>query len=185
MTLKRKKKGGFTLGEVLVTVAIIAVIAAVMIPSIGSQLTKGDQSRVEQDLLGISGAVQQFLADVHRYPASVAQLIRRPTALVTDSALNGTGGAYTAIQISRWRGPYLSKDSVAALTTGFGGTIVFTRDSTGAATGAQNYFTIKVTGIDSLSAVKVDNDMDDGVPTTGQIRLLTGTILKYFAIPIQ
>jgi len=78
MTLKRKK-GGFTLGEVLVTVAIIAVIAAVMIPSIGSQLTKGDESRVEQDLAGISGAVQQFLADVRRYPASIAQLIRRPT----------------------------------------------------------------------------------------------------------
>jgi len=104
---------------------------------------------------------------------------------VADSALNGTGGAYTAAQANRWRGPYLTKDSVAALTTGFGGTITFVRDSTGAATGAQNYFTIKVTGIDSLTSLKIDNSMDDGVQTTGAIRWLTGSILKYFAIPIQ
>jgi prepilin-type N-terminal cleavage/methylation domain-containing protein len=184
MKSKRNRRG-FTLGEMLVTVAIIAVIAAVVIPSIGSQLTKGDESRVQQDLLGIRGAIEQFLADVRRYPATVAQLIRRPTTVATDSALAGTGGAYTTAQANRWRGPYLSKDSVAALTTGFGGTITFIRDSIGAATGAQNFLVIKVSAIDSASAVKVDVDMDDGVSTTGTIRLITGSILKYFAIPIQ
>ena len=71
----RAKKRGFSLGEILVAVAIIAVMAAVVIPSIGSQLNKGDVGRIESDLTGLRSGVEQFLADVRRYPASVSQLV--------------------------------------------------------------------------------------------------------------
>src|SRR6266550_2967166 len=69
---------GFTLGEVLVTVALIAVLAAVVLPAVGSQITKGDLGRVSSDLLTIRSAMEQFISDVRRYPSSVAQLTNKP-----------------------------------------------------------------------------------------------------------
>src|SRR3954466_4777723 len=103
------KKKGFSLAEVLVTIAIIAVLAAVVVPSIGSQLKTGDESRVQQDLSNIRSGVEQFLADVRRYPASVTQL----NTLITTGQSAITGGVYTSGQVARWRGPYLVKDPTA------------------------------------------------------------------------
>src|SRR3954471_16043996 len=75
---RRIARRGFTLGEVLVTVALIAVLAAVVIPAVGSQITKGDLGRVSSDLLTLRSAMEQFIADVRRYPNSVSQLTNKP-----------------------------------------------------------------------------------------------------------
>src|SRR5437763_232529 len=84
MPFSKRNRRGFTLGEVLVTVAIVAVLAAVVIPSIGSQITKGDLGRISSDLLTMRGGIEQFLSDVRRYPNSVGQLTNVP----------GTGSTY-------------------------------------------------------------------------------------------
>src|SRR3954466_10056689 len=109
------KKKGFSLAEVLVTIAIIAVLAAVVVPSIGSQLKTGDESRIQQDLSNIRSGVEQFLADVRRYPATITQLNK---AILT-SALDITATAYPASQVARGRGPYLTKDPTISASTGF------------------------------------------------------------------
>src|SRR5438477_12725105 len=90
---RRSKKRGFSLGEILVAVAIIAVVAAVVIPSIGGQLSKGDTSRVTSDLTNVSAGIQQFLADVRRYPSAMVQLQTRPGTVLAsgDSGINSTG----------------------------------------------------------------------------------------------
>ena len=185
MTAK-KKRSGFSLAEILVAIAIIAVVAAVVIPSIGGQLRSGDESRVQQDLTNLRSGIEQFLADVRRYPNSIGQLTNVPTAnAVAQPGL--TGGVYTAGQVSRWRGPYITKDSVLALKTGFD--VTMNSAFTSVAFGGITYLTITITNFETTNATRLDQKMDDGVLTTGQLQWVVtaaplGT-LTYYVIPIQ
>ena len=114
-------KAGFTLPEVVVTITLIAALAAVVVPAITNQLKKGDPVRTASDAQAIRGAVEQFLTDVRRYPNSMGQLtnaIRR-----TQKPLVGSVGAayvYAPGDTVRWKGPYLTKDSLGVLSTGYG-----------------------------------------------------------------
>lgn len=177
--MSRSNRRGFSLGEILVTVAIMAVIAAVVVPAIGSQLNKGETTRITSDLTNIRAAAEQFLADVRRYPASLGQLTLKPT-----TALSGmTGGVYSAQQVARWKGPYLTKDSAAAAITGYGSTMTLAFSAFPAGP-AQQYVTIDVPGLTAAEAAEVDAAMDDGDVATGQIRYVA-TVLKYLSLPIQ
>ncbi|HEY9228264.1 MAG TPA: prepilin-type N-terminal cleavage/methylation domain-containing protein, partial [Gemmatimonadaceae bacterium] len=112
-------RAGFTLPEVLVTITLVAALAAVVVPAVAGQLKKGDPSRVGQDVSAIRGAVEQFLSDVRRYPAAIQQV----TAPITTSQapLSSTAqSTYGAADVNRWRGPYLTKDSIGATSTGYG-----------------------------------------------------------------
>lgn len=190
---------GFTLPEVIVTITLIAVLASVVVPTIISQVKKGDPTRTGQDFMAMRGAVEQFLSDVRKYPASVAQI----TAVITtaQTPLTTTSIApYGAAEIQRWRGPYLTKDGTAALATGFGLLInnnfnVDTLAVSGAAStaGGQRYMVVAVPmkvgatiANDSLSAREVDRQFDDGVLLTGLIRYRVGTTdtLKFLLMPI-
>jgi prepilin-type N-terminal cleavage/methylation domain-containing protein len=179
-----RKRAGFSLAEILVSLAILAVVAAVVIPSIGGQLRSGDESRVQQDLGAIRSGIEQFLADVRRYPKSVGQLTNVPTA-TTHSGL--VGGTYSAGQVSRWRGPYITKDSTQAIKTGFDATITAAFDTL--TDNGILFLRITIPSFDSTNAIRLDRKMDDGDATTGLIRWAVGTspsgTLRYFAIPVQ
>jgi type II secretory pathway pseudopilin PulG len=172
------------LGEVLVTIALISVLAAVVIPAVTSQITKGDLGRVTTDLLADQNAIQQFVADVRRYPKSLGQL----TVVPTGGASLTPGLTYTAQEMARWRGPYLNKDSAAAGLTGYGlrigsavtaGTFKFDTLVVGATgvftpspsiAGDITYLVIPIPGMNTTTAQALDAAMDDGVLTTGAIR---------------
>lgn len=177
--MKRQNlKRGFSLGEILVAVAIMAVIAAVVIPSIGAQLNKGETGRVSNDLINIRSAAEQFLADVRRYPSAMGQLTTLPT--VSDTGM--VGGVYTTAQVTRWKGPYMTKEVGAAAVTGYGVTMTTPFEKFPAV--GQQYVTIAIPGLSSAEALEIDKSMDDGVITTGQVRFASGT-LRYLALPIQ
>lgn len=195
----RKTGKGFTLPEVIVTISLIAVLASVVIPTVASQVKKGDPARLGSDYQAMRGAVEQFLADVRRYPASIAQITSVITA--AQSPLTTTSLApYGAAEIGRWRGPYLNKDGTAALATGFGLSFnsnfdVDTLPVSGATSAAagQRYMVLSVpmkvgaaTVNDSLSILDLDRQFDDGVLLTGSIRYRTGAIdtLKFLLMPI-
>jgi prepilin-type N-terminal cleavage/methylation domain-containing protein len=187
-----KSRPGFSLAEILVSLAILAVVAAVVIPSIGGQLRSGDESRIQQDLTNIRAGIEQFLADVRRYPKSVGQLTNLPTT--SHSGL--IGGVFNSGQTGRWRGPYITKDSVTALNTGYDATITSVFDTlslplsglTFSATGTR-YLRIFMVGFDSTNALRLDQKMDDGDLLTGQIRwtmnTATADTLYYLTLPVQ
>jgi len=182
---KRGRSKGFTLPEIIVTITLIAILASVVVPTIISQVKKGDPSRMGSDYLAVRGGAEQFLSDVRRYPASVSQL----TTVISTSMnpLAGTSqSVYGTAEVSRWRGPYLSKDASAALNTGFGlsFTNAFEVDSlavsgTANTSSGQKYMVLAISPgtVDTVVINDFDRQFDDGVPSTGLIRSTASKIL--------
>jgi prepilin-type N-terminal cleavage/methylation domain-containing protein len=194
--LNRGMRKAFTLPEILVSITLVAILAAVVVPTITSQIKKGDPSRVGNDFLAVRGGVEQFLTDVRRYPGSISQLMS--TITTGQNPLAGTAiSAYGTAETARWRGPYMQKDPTVSGGTGFGLQMAASFDTvslgtSGAASASgQKYMVIAIpfVGNDSLSALEVDKQFDDGVLLTGNIRYRKHTAtesdtLKYLLMPV-
>lgn len=181
---------GFTLAEILVALALIALLAAVLLPTVAGQILKGDAGRVVQDLNAVRAGAEQFLADVRRYPGKYSDLSK--LIAITNTDINGT--VYNSGMVSRWKGPYVTKDTMnATVGTGFGGAItnVFVKVTN---TNAVDYVTVIISGIAATDFDKIDEQIDGttspGGRTTGLVRWVTGGVspvdtVKFLAIPIQ
>ena len=193
--IQKTNRKGLTLPEVLVTITLIAVLASAVVPAIASQLKESDPSRVGNDMAAIRGAVEQFLTDVRRFPGGIAQL-RAPVTASMSPLTTTAQGPYATADVARWKGPYLSKDSIGAVSTGYGWTFkpgfevdtLLPTGATSTATG-QRYMTLKVAMPvnDSLSVLMLDGQFDDGNLATGSIRYRKGTVdtLKLLILPIS
>jgi general secretion pathway protein G len=83
--------GGFTLVEVLVVVAIIAILAAILIPVGKSMMEKGNSAMCINNLRQIGGAIQQYSAENDGFfPYSAGP------------SYTGSGNSYT---FSTWQAP--------------------------------------------------------------------------------
>lgn len=182
---------GFTLAEVLVTVAIIAVLAAVVVPAVTGQMDKGDLGRISNDIANLRTGVEQFVSDVRKYPGSIGQLTR--SIATTDKDITAT--LYTSGYTSRWKGPYINKDYSTAAKTSFGVVLdtVFYRDTLtyGATLGLAVSLRAAAGSVDRLVIWHLDSLLDDGDTTKGVIRLENPTggaatgKLKVLLVPIQ
>ena len=88
---------GYTLTEMLVVIAIIALIAAVLTPGLINQMARARAKAAELQLQTVASAIEAFRSDVGRYPTEsegVAALIKEPGS------------------VDGWTGPYL-KDAKA------------------------------------------------------------------------
>ena len=184
MNRSRLLRKGFTLAEILVALALIALLAAVLLPTVAGQILKGDAGRVLQDVSAIRAGIEQFLADVHRYPSRYSDL----STLITTSGTDINGNVYTSGLVGKWAGPYVTKD-VVPVETGFAGSIqnVFKIQQ---ASNAVNYVSIIITGINGPDFDKVDLQVDGTgtTRTTGLFRWVsTGGVdsTKFLAVPIQ
>ena len=85
-------EGGYTLTEMLVVIAIIAMIAAVLTPNLLGQLGRSRAKAAQLQLDTTAAAVEVFRTDVGRYPNRSEGL----KALVKDPG-----------NLSGWSGPYI------------------------------------------------------------------------------
>lgn len=99
----RKSRSGFTLPEVLVTVAIVAVLAAVVVPAVTNQISKGDESNLTSNVSNLRSGVTSFVADVRKFPRRLQNLLEVPDEADDDV----TGVDFGAGAVGRWKGPYL------------------------------------------------------------------------------
>ena len=130
---------------------------------------KGDAGRVIQDLEAVRAGSERFLTDVRRYPGKYSDLSRAITVANTDVL----GSAYNGGQFSKWKGPYITKDTLnASVETGFGGRIT-NLFKTEPNTNAIAYLTVVVTGITGPDADRIDEQIDGpsaNPRTTGLLR---------------
>lgn len=69
-----KHAKGFTLLELLVTVAIIGILAAIAIPSYSNYMQKSRRASAQAHLMDIAQRQQQYLLDARAYATSLSQL---------------------------------------------------------------------------------------------------------------
>lgn len=182
--MKTKAPRGFTLPEVLVTIAIVATLAAVLLPALNNQLSKGDAGRLTSDLVAVQTAVGAFTSDVRRYPLDLTDLITRPVS----SDLDVLGNSFGSVLINKWRGPYLSKElSSGDMPTGYGSKIsgTFTRTTYNSI----SYLTVSVTPMTPAEFDNIDQIIDETAnSTTGQLRYTGNSVsgtATFYAVPIQ
>jgi len=63
---------GFTLIEVMVTVALVAILAAVALPTYRDHVRKSRRAEAQSFLLAVAARQQQFLLDTRSYGATLA-----------------------------------------------------------------------------------------------------------------
>ncbi len=96
-------EGGFTLLEIMVAVAVMAVLAATVVPLAFRELVRAREDATRMELTAIREALERFYEDTGRLPTDREGL----AALVGDPGVEG------------WSGPYLGNsegDPVAEVT---------------------------------------------------------------------
>ena len=77
--MEQKHIKAFTLIELLIVVAIIAILAAIAVPNFLEAQTRAKISRVKNDLRAISVGAESFVVDNNRYPNYSARWMNLPT----------------------------------------------------------------------------------------------------------
>lgn len=157
------------MAEVLIVVAILAVIAAVTIPTIMDQMRVGYANAVAGELNTLSQAIIDYRSNVGRYPAQLAYLTFLPSSGVNDPC----GVAYVAANYSGWHGPYVNRNItgyyVIANDDSVANTIV--RSPAAQNNAVTNYLQINIAYVDTLTALALDQQID------GVVNFAAGSIL--------
>jgi len=69
---------GFTLIELMITVAIISVLAAIAYPSYMDYVRKGKRAMAQGTLMELAGKEQSYLLDRRRYTATLTDMLYSP-----------------------------------------------------------------------------------------------------------
>ncbi len=128
---------GFTLLEILIAVAIIAVVVAVLVPIAINQMEKADITRAWSDINAIATATTNFRSDTKEFPTRRSDGVRNWVSVLYSGdtwAGNGERGqdlyaaprdrmwfhfginendrypSWDASSLIGWHGPYLDKD---------------------------------------------------------------------------
>lgn len=89
----RNRQAGFTLIEMMVVVVVIALLGAMIGPTLFNKIQQAEETRVAQDIRVIESALKFYRLDNYRYPSQAQGLESLVTAPSTGA--------------EKWNGPYL------------------------------------------------------------------------------
>ena len=72
--MSQPKTAGFSLLELMIVVAIVAILAAVAYPSYQQHIVRNNRAAAQQYLLEVSSLQHQFILDTRTYSATTWQL---------------------------------------------------------------------------------------------------------------
>lgn len=159
------RRGGYTLVEVLVTLAVLVVISAILVPVMWSGGTSARIDAADTALQDVTDAIDGFRDDVGKWPPGLSQLVFPLTTGMTDLC----GSGYTGGERNSWAGPYLIQTipagglpvGIGTLQTGFTYQFISGRP----------YIALTVTGVEENDAVALDDQVDgDGSASAGTVR---------------
>jgi general secretion pathway protein G len=84
---------GFTLIELIVVIALVAVLAAVVAPNLLGKANEANRKSAGIQLEKIANAVELYRLETGRYPEELTDLVKKPQG------------------VERWNGPYIRKMS--------------------------------------------------------------------------
>jgi len=118
-----RRRSGFTLIETIVTVGIIAVLAAFVVPTVIQKAGVGDPVKVQNDLTTVRTGLETFATDSK---AGFPQLLYSLTATPADTNRLIDSTKISDGEIAKWNGPYIgatitakTKDSIATGYTAY------------------------------------------------------------------
>ena len=86
-----KRRGAFTLVEIMIVVAIIALLAAIAVPGFLRARKRSQASKILNDLRMIDGAVDQYAIETNRTTGNVVAVADWTKYVKKDSILYNTG----------------------------------------------------------------------------------------------
>ena len=93
--IRDKQRKGFTLIEILLVMAILAILAAVVVPKFTKRSQQAKETAAKTDIANLEVALDSFEIDTGRYPTNtegIKALIQEPINTKDD-----------------WKGPYLKR----------------------------------------------------------------------------
>ena len=186
LSLPARRGAGFTLLEIVVTLSVIGILAAVLTPQILSRTVMARSASLVSTLTGLQEAVNAHRGDVGRYPLSLTQLVVAPTSGVRDTC----GRLIPGFAYGEWAGPYLDR-SVAASGIEIAGSVVapvLRREPAGYSDVGTLF--IDAAGVDAEVARQIETTLDGTVDyTSGNILWVeagaTGRGTLSLAVPVR
>ena len=92
--MKRSRQVGFTLIEIMVVVAIIAILGAAVVPKIMERPEQARRVRATTDISNISAALEMYKLDNFNYPSTdqgLQALVEKPTGDPEPANWSGSG----------------------------------------------------------------------------------------------
>ena len=182
-------KKGFSFVELVSTVTIISVLAAIIFITVSRYIAKSRVARLESELLSLKEAIKRYEDDVGRFPPTSLLRPGQGVAALFERACSPDIARGDGIQDrTKWLGPYLTRiptrnpygnSNYAAGCAGLGNmgygfyrTVV---------PGGGVYYHIR-TVVTSSVAQRVDNDLDNGDGlTAGSVRYF-GTTMYFIVV---
>src|SRR3954452_5127895 len=89
--IRSPRRGGFTLVEIMIVVAIIALLAAIAVPGFLRARKRSQASKIINDLRLIDGAVDQYAIEYAKKSGEVVEIKDWTNYLKKDTNLYSTG----------------------------------------------------------------------------------------------
>lgn len=75
--LRNDQSGGFTLVELMVVLAVIALLVSIVAPHYAGRIVRAEEAVLRQNLTLMREALDRHYADAGRYPAALEELVKK------------------------------------------------------------------------------------------------------------